>query len=81
LSSFDPLIEAIALKEDDRKVEVVVDLSPKIELGGSSFGPFKSEATILPLFVAVYLMSKGAAKLVRNSGEKVELAKQESSRS
>jgi DNA primase small subunit len=81
LSSFDPLIEAIALKEDDRKVEVVVDLSPKVELGGSSFGPFKSEATILPLFVAVYLMSKGAAKLVPNSGEKVEAAKQESSRS
>ncbi len=78
LSGFDPLIEAVALKEDDRNAEVFVDLSPKIELGGDSYGPYKSEAKNLPLFVAVYLITKGAAKLLGNSNEKLPLAREPS---
>lgn len=77
LSTFDPLIESIALKDNDEKVEIFVDLSPKIELGGSSYGPYKSEARELPLYVAVYLISKGAGRLLSSSSNSGNAAAKE----
>jgi DNA primase small subunit len=64
LTSFDPSIEAIALKESAEPLEVMVDMCPKIELGGHTYGPFVSVTKKLPTFVAVYILAKGAGKLV-----------------
>ncbi len=63
LNSFDPTTDAIAIK-DDSKAEVMVDIVPKIEIGGSSYGPFRSETIELPLYVGVYIVSRGAGKFV-----------------
>ncbi|MHB8567841.1 MAG: DNA primase small subunit domain-containing protein [Nitrososphaerales archaeon] len=71
LSSFDPSIEAIALKDAMDQVEVMIDMCPKIELGGKTYGPFKSVTKPLPLYVAVYIVAKGAGKFI----PKVELQK------
>lgn len=62
LSSFDPLVEAVAIRDGDQSARVYVDMCPKIELGGRSYGPFRSETIDLPLHAAVYLIAKGAAK-------------------
>lgn len=64
LSSFDPKIGAIALENETDCVDVLVDICPKVELGGGSFGPYRNEKRKLPLYVAVYLIAKGAAKVV-----------------
>lgn len=64
LNSFDPSIEAVAIRDSSQKAQVIVDMAPKFELGGSSYGPFRSEAVELPLYVGVYLVSKGAGKFV-----------------
>ncbi len=64
LSSFDPLIEAIALKDEDEKTLVYADMCPKIQLGGNTYGPFLSETKELPLSVGVYIVCKGAGKFV-----------------
>jgi DNA primase small subunit len=63
--SFDPILDSIALKDEKEKVLLEVDLSPRIDLGGSSYGPFRSARVELPLYVAVYLLAKGAGKLIR----------------
>lgn len=63
LDSFDPSVDAIAIS-DNLQFEIMVDLAPKIELGGSSYGPYRSEAVEVPLCVAVYIVSKGAGKFV-----------------
>jgi DNA primase small subunit len=62
LSSFDPSIEPIA-QRDDQKLEIKVDIAPKISLGGVSYGPYTDEIVNVPRFVAVYLIAKGAGKV------------------
>ena len=47
----------------DEPVRVFVEYSPKIELGGYEFGPFKKQRLKLPGYLAVYLISKGLAEL------------------
>ena len=64
LAAFDPEIEAIALKEEPQRARVSVDMAPRISLNGASYGPFNSEIVELPMYVAVYLVCKGAAKFV-----------------
>ncbi len=73
ISSFDPLLEGIALKDEKEPIEVTVDISPKLELGGTIYGPYRNETRILPSYVAVYLITKGAAK-VRTKHETVKLS-------
>ena len=63
LSSFDPNTGAIALENETESVDVLVDICPKVELGGNSFGPFRNEKQKLPLYASVYLIAKGAAKI------------------
>ncbi|HZW54748.1 MAG TPA: DNA primase small subunit domain-containing protein [Nitrososphaerales archaeon] len=63
LSSFDPTLEAIALKDATERVDVTIDMCPKITLGGETYGPFVSETRSLPLFVAVYIIAKGAGRV------------------
>jgi DNA primase small subunit len=70
LLSFDPQTEAVALKEQETEtVDVIVDICPKVSLGGRSYGPFRNEEQKLPLYVAVYLIAKGAAKIVSSNGK------------
>jgi DNA primase small subunit len=71
LAEFDPLSEAVALKDEEQKAQVFVDMCPKIELGGRSYGPFKSETLELPLYIGVYIASKGAGKFVSGNGEEI----------
>lgn len=71
LAEFDPLSEAVALKDEEQKAQVFVDMCPKIELGGRCYGPFKSETQELPLYIGVYIASKGAGKFVSGKGEEI----------
>ncbi len=75
LNSFDPSIDPIAIKEDS-KAEVLTDVVPKIELGGTTYGPYTSEMVELPLYVGVYIVSKGAGKFVI-SGENSAILQKE----
>ena len=73
LQTFNPLAECVALPEDTDLVALSVDMCPKICLGGMEFGPFVRVARIeLPLFVAVYLIARGAAKVFSDSSRKAE---------
>jgi DNA primase small subunit len=74
LSDFNPLIEAIAIR-DDKQVRIFIDMCPKIELGGTSYGPFRSETRELPLYVGIYLVSKGAGRFI-SASEKGEVTSQ-----
>jgi DNA primase small subunit len=63
LSIFDPFIDAVALPEEDDLIALRVEMSPEITLNGTSFGPIRSLTVAeVPLFLAVYLISRGAAK-------------------
>lgn len=64
LASFDPTSDPIALKDATEKVEVMISMCPKLQLGGNTYGPFTSETRQLPMFVAVYVAAKGAAKFL-----------------
>lgn len=63
LSTFDPDTGAIALEDEKELVEIDIDICPKVELGDASYGPFRNERKKLPLYAAVYLVAKGAAKV------------------
>lgn len=63
LSTFDPITGAIALENETELIEVDVDICPKIALGTGTYGPFRNKRQKLPLYVAVYLIAKGAARV------------------
>lgn len=63
LMTFDPLTEGIALRDEKETIEVSVEFSPKLEIGGNVYGPFMNETRALPLYAAVYLVAKGAARV------------------
>jgi DNA primase small subunit len=64
ISGFDPFVDALALPEESDEISIKVDMCPQISLGGRSFGPITKPATAkLPLFLAVYLISRGAARM------------------
>ena len=65
LTSFNPTVEAIALKDATERVDVTIDMCPKISLGGETCGPLTSETQSLPLFVAVYIIAKGAGHVAQ----------------
>lgn len=69
LQSFDPTTEAIALGDEKDLIEVLVDISPKVSLGGSTYGPYRNERVKLPLYIAIYFIAKGAAKVVANEAK------------
>jgi DNA primase small subunit len=73
LHDFNPSIEAIALKDEDEQVKVFVDMCPKVELGGKSYGPFISKTEELPLYAAVYIVSKGAGKFIASEHQEKSL--------
>jgi DNA primase small subunit len=72
LSSFDPSKEAVALPDEEgaEEVRVRVEVAPRIDIAGKTFGPFSQPETLsLPLYAAVYLIAKGAAKVIEPSSE------------
>ncbi|MDA4111962.1 MAG: hypothetical protein OK439_05445 [Thaumarchaeota archaeon] len=64
LSTFDPSVEPIALPEEQDLVSLEVDMCPEIRLGGVKFGPIRHELNVkVPIFLAVYLIARNAAKI------------------
>ncbi len=64
ISGFNPFTDAVALPEEDEEISIRVDMSPQVSLCGSSLGPIKTPTvTKVPLYLAVYLLSRGAAKI------------------
>ncbi len=64
IAAFDPFVEAVALPEEDEPISVKVDMCPQVALNGQSFGPIKSPTSAkVPLFLGVYLISRGSARL------------------
>ena len=64
VAAFDPFIEAVALPEEDELISVKVDMCPQVTLNSQSFGPITSPTSAkVPLYLGVYLISRGAAKL------------------
>ena len=77
LPSFDPMTQAIALPDENEQAEVMVDICPKVELGGNAYGPYRNEKKKLPLYVAVYLIAKGAAKIAPPTEPKIHASLRE----
>ena len=66
LASFDPLNEAVAIPDESSRIKVLISFAPKVELCGSSYGPFVENGEsvqTLPPFVAIYLIAKGVASI------------------
>ncbi len=64
LASFDPFTEAVALPEEDDPISIKVDMCPRVTLKGFSFGPVMTPITAkVPLFLGVYLISRGVGKV------------------
>lgn len=61
IMSCDPLVESVVF--DDDPVKLHVTYAPKLDLGGYTYGPYRKTTVRLPTFVAVFLVSKGLAKL------------------
>jgi len=62
LGEYDPLTSAIALTGGTKTVHV--RRAPRFRMGGETYGPFEGEKVDLPLAAAVYLLCKGAARVV-----------------
>jgi len=62
LGEYDPLTSAIALTGGTETVHV--RRAPRFRMGGETYGPFEGEKVDLPLAAAVYLLCKGAARVV-----------------
>jgi DNA primase small subunit len=60
---FDPFKEAVAFKQGE--VKVFVSDAPEFRLGGSVFGPYRSQAVELPTAAAVLLICKGRAEVMK----------------
>ena len=62
IEHFDPFKKAIAFKEGT--VTVFVSKAPKFRLGDEIFGPYEKQKIELPTTAALFLLCKGAAKVV-----------------
>jgi DNA primase small subunit len=70
LASFDPFSEAIALPEEDEPVSINIEMCPRVTLGGATVGPIQKRTTAkVPLYLAIYLISRGAAKIEATESE------------
>jgi DNA primase small subunit len=76
LSEFKPMEDALAFPDEKKREGILVDICPKIELGGARYGPYRSEVVELPTFVGVYLALKGAAKFVKAEAKEVSQGNQ-----
>jgi len=62
LEGFRPDYDPVAL--GDEEVALSVQGSPAFSLKGRTFGPYSSEEAEIPTYAAVYLMTKGLARVV-----------------
>jgi DNA primase small subunit len=62
LKEFDSFKDAVVFPSSEI-VRLFISKAPKFSLGGESFGPFENSNEELPLFVALFLIGKGAATL------------------
>jgi DNA primase small subunit len=63
LPDYDPLTMAVAFREGTEKV--YIKRAPEISLLGETYGPFEEETQELPLAVAMFLLCRKAARVVR----------------
>ncbi len=63
LKEFDSFKDTIVFSSNDF-VKLSISSAPKFSLGGESFGPFENVIEELPLFAAIFLIGKGAAKII-----------------
>ena len=63
LPDYDPLTMAVAFNEGNEKV--YIRRAPEISLQGEVYGPFEEETRELPLAVAMFLLCRKAARVVR----------------
>jgi DNA primase small subunit len=63
LDDYDPLMEAVAFKGG--MLKVYVERTPRFRIGGSLYGPYEKDEVELPEEAALYLLCKGAARLMR----------------
>ena len=61
LSGFDPMAKCVVFRSGT--LDVVVEDSPKVEIGGSTFGPYRNSKQTLPTYAALYLILKRRAVL------------------
>lgn len=57
LEKFEPMKDSVAFKKGETKVHVTN--SPKLLINGETFGPYKDEDVIVPIYAGVYLHLKG----------------------
>ncbi len=62
LERFDPLKSAVAFKRGE--ATIFVEEAPQFRIGDEAFGPYAKERVDLPLAAAMYLLCKGAARVV-----------------
>jgi DNA primase small subunit len=62
IEEFDPLKDSVAFKKGE--ATIYVEEAPKFRLGDEEFGPFKNESVELPMAAAIFLLCKGAAKVI-----------------
>ncbi|UCE43857.1 MAG: DNA primase small subunit PriS [Candidatus Bathyarchaeota archaeon] len=63
IEDFDPFTDAVVFNKG--KAEVIVSDAPKFRLGDEVYGPYKEEKVELPTAVALLLLCKKAAKVIR----------------
>ena len=63
LPDYDPLTMAVTFKEGTEKV--YIKRAPEINLQGEVYGPFEEETQELPLAVAMFLLCRKSARVVR----------------
>jgi DNA primase small subunit len=61
LDDFDPTTDPVVL--NDERVRVYIEYSPQFQLKGEQFGPYNSTLTDLPMYAAVFLLTKGLARV------------------
>ena len=70
LASFDPFSEAVALPEENELVSINIEMCPRITLGSATIGPIQNKTSAkVPLYLAIYLISRGAAKIEAKESE------------
>ncbi|MFQ6011434.1 MAG: DNA primase, partial [Nitrososphaerales archaeon] len=62
LDSFDPTNDPVEIKNEPIKVQI--NMSPPFKLKDQTYGPYKSEEVILPLYAGAYLMANNLAQVV-----------------
>ena len=71
LASFDPFSEAVALPEEDELVSIIVDMCPRVILWGRHWTYPEENYRKGTFVLAVYLISRGAAKIDVKKSETV----------